>query len=235
MTPAVAVYCDFDGTVTEDVVDVLLTELADPRWREVEAEWVAGRIGSRECLARQIPLIRGGWAAVVRRLRQVKIELSFRPFVSWCRSRGIPVWIVSDGPDRVIHTLLNRDGIAVDGVLANHLEESPTGQFSLMFPYPSIYPQCRAGLCKCQFVERKTTRTLHVIIGDGQSDYCWAEQADWLFAKDALLTHCRSRGIPCTAFEDFDTIRLAIEGFLGSGENPKGGGVQRQPQAAVHG
>jgi len=235
MTPAVAVYCDFDGTVTEDVVDVLLTELADPRWREVEAEWRAGRIGSRECLEQQIPLLRGGWASVVRRLQQVKLEPSFRPFVNWCKSRGIPVWIVSDGPDRVIHTLLNRDGIAVDGVWANHLEESPIGQFSLTFPYPSLDPQCRAGLCKCQFVERQEGHAFRVIIGDGQSDYCWAEQADWLFAKDALLTYCRARRIPCTAFGDFDAIRLTLERFLNARKTLKRRSVQRQLQAAIHG
>ena len=235
MTSAVAVYCDFDGTVADDVVDVLLTELADPRWREIEAQWTAGCIGSRECLARQIPLIRGGWAAIARQLWHVKLDPTFRPFVAWCRTRGIPVRIVSDGPDRVIHTLLNRDGIAVDGVWANHLEESSTGQLAISFPYPSTSPPCRAGLCKCQLLEREPTHALRIVIGDGQSDYCWAVQADRLFAKATLLTHCRSRGIPCTAFEDFDTIRLAMEEFLGSEEKPKRGRVQRHPQVAVYG
>ena len=235
MKLSVAVYCDFDGTITEDVVDVLLTDLADPRWREIEAQWTAGRIGSRECLARQIPLIRGGWAAIARRLQHVKLEPTFRPFVAWCRSRGIPVRIVSDGPDRVIDTLLSREGITVDGVWANHLEESSMGRLSIRFPHPSTSPQCRAGLCKCRLLKREAAHTLRVVIGDGQSDYCWAAQADRLFAKAALLTHCRMRGIPCTAFDDFDAIRLALEEFLGSAEKPKEERVQRQPQAAVHG
>ena len=49
---------DFDGTVTlGDVTQLVLERFADPKWLEVEAEWVAGRIGSRECLARQAALL----------------------------------------------------------------------------------------------------------------------------------------------------------------------------------
>ena len=64
MRSALAVFCDFDGTITtHDVATQLLVELADPAWAVLEAEWEQGRIGSRECLAKQVPLIRGGWPA----------------------------------------------------------------------------------------------------------------------------------------------------------------------------
>ena len=49
---------DFDGTIAlEDTTDVLLDRRADPAWLDVETEWLAGRIGSRECLAQQAALI----------------------------------------------------------------------------------------------------------------------------------------------------------------------------------
>ena len=42
--------CDFDGTLTlNDTVDAILEAFAEPEWTEVEAEWAAGRIGSRDC------------------------------------------------------------------------------------------------------------------------------------------------------------------------------------------
>ena len=230
MTSAVAVYCDFDGTVTADVVDILLTDLADPRWREIEAQWVAGRIGSRECLARQIPLIRGGWPAIIRQLRDVRLEPTFRSFAAWCRASGIRIQIVSDGLDRVIQTLLDREGVVVDGVWANHLEESPAGQLGIGFPYPPTRVRCRAGLCKCQLIERGSARTLSVVIGDGRSDFCWAAQADWLFAKSNLLAHCREQGIPCTPFHDFDAIREALNCVC----RDRGAPVVRTPAAATH-
>jgi 2-hydroxy-3-keto-5-methylthiopentenyl-1-phosphate phosphatase len=53
MRPHFAV--DFDGTVSlTDTTDHLLDRFSGPEWLEVEQDWVAGRIGSRECLARQI-------------------------------------------------------------------------------------------------------------------------------------------------------------------------------------
>lgn len=59
MPSGVRVFVDFDGTISlEDTTDVILERFADPEWRTVEAEWLAGRIGSRECLARQIDLVR---------------------------------------------------------------------------------------------------------------------------------------------------------------------------------
>ncbi len=222
MKPPVAVYCDFDGTVTrEDVVDVLLADLADPSWQDVEAEWQRGAIGSREGLARQIPLIRGGWSAIAKRLRDMRLDPTFRTFAAWCRGNAIPVRIVSDGLDRVIQTLLTRERIVVDAVWANHLETSPTGEFSIEFPYPPSDPQCRAGLCKCQILGRASAQPLCVVIGDGRSDLCWATRGSWLFAKSELLTYCRMHGISCTAFDDFETIRFAMERLLGDGGAPE--------------
>ncbi len=65
----VEVFCDFDGTITNrDTVDHLLESLADntasPTLEEIEARWVAGEIGSRDCMAQQVALLRGGWTAV---------------------------------------------------------------------------------------------------------------------------------------------------------------------------
>jgi 2-hydroxy-3-keto-5-methylthiopentenyl-1-phosphate phosphatase len=50
MPSGVRVFVDFDGTISlEDTTDVILERFADPEWRKVESEWLAGIIGSREC------------------------------------------------------------------------------------------------------------------------------------------------------------------------------------------
>ncbi len=49
------VICDFDGTITlKDSTDLLLDRFADPAWLDIEKEWLLGKIGSRECLERQL-------------------------------------------------------------------------------------------------------------------------------------------------------------------------------------
>ena len=209
--PPMVIYCDFDGTVTQDdVIDTLLIELADPSWRFVETEWEEGLIGSRECLARQIPLIRGGWKAIEKQLDAIALDPTFGDFARWCMAHHVPLRIVSDGIDRVIEVLLARANIQVDAIYANHLVESPAGELSLAFPYPSTQRGCNAGLCKCERMEDIADTPLRVVIGDGRSDVCWAHRADWLFAKSRLLTHCRAEGIACIPFENFNTVRLAI-------------------------
>ena len=211
MDASVVIYCDFDGTVTQDdVIDVLLTDLADPDWRRIEADWERGLIGSRECLARQIPLIRGGWPAIARRLDTIRLDPTFAPFASWCAANGWPLRLVSDGLDRVITTLLERDGIVVASVRANHLAASATDELAITFPYPPVQPDCRAGLCKCLALRQAAPGVRRVVIGDGHSDWCWAARADQVFAKSTLLTHCLVEGIACTPFRDFDEVRRVL-------------------------
>jgi len=68
-------------------------------------------------MSMQVPLIRGGWPAILSVLENVEIDKSFAPFVTWCRMRGIKISIVSDGLDRVISHLLERESIKIDHVL----------------------------------------------------------------------------------------------------------------------
>ncbi len=217
MTPPPAViYCDFDGTVTQrDVVDMLLERLADPAWRALEAEWEEGRIGSHECMARQVPLLRGGWPAITHVLRDVQLDPTFKPFAAWCATRDIPLYIVSDGMDRVIEFLLARAGITVNALYANRLVVAADGALSLAFPFPSRAPDCRSGVCKCERLAA-SAGVPRVVIGDGRSDFCVAHHADRLFAKSpsALLRYCQAQELPCAAFTDFHDIQRALEHVL---------------------
>ncbi|MBS2003033.1 MAG: MtnX-like HAD-IB family phosphatase [Candidatus Obscuribacterales bacterium] len=212
MSSSIDVYCDFDGTITRgDTIDVLLEELADPAWHAIEERWVRGEIGSRECMALQVPLIRGGWDGVVKVLDKVKIDPTFPKFANWCRQNGVALRIVSDGIDRVIHHILKRENIHVDNVWANHLVEDEDKNLQLTFPHAPQVLGCGSGLCKCRILENGSSRPLKVVIGDGRSDFCWSAEADLVFAKTKLLSHCKQNNIACVAYEDFYLIRNVLE------------------------
>jgi 2-hydroxy-3-keto-5-methylthiopentenyl-1-phosphate phosphatase len=84
MPSGVRVFVDFDGTISlEDTTDVILERFADPEWRKVESEWLAGVIGSRECLARQIDLVRATPEELDSVGRMCRLT---RTFPSWSRS-----------------------------------------------------------------------------------------------------------------------------------------------------
>ena len=209
------IFCDFDGTISSlDVSDVLLEKLADPKWLEIEAAWLRGEIGSGECMRKQFRLIRGGWKACEKVAQAVQIDPTFRSFASWCRESGIKLFVVSEGADQVIYSILHREGIVVDGIWANELHETENGNIRLKKPCFNSVKGCKSGVCKCSVLKRVGGKSFRVVIGDGMSDHCWADKADLLFAKSKLLKVCREEGISCLPFESFTEIRATIEKLL---------------------
>lgn len=206
-----AVYCDFDGTVTSgDCVDFLLSRLALPEWQRWEGLWEKGLISSLECMRQQVPLIQGGWEAIFQCLGEVELTPGFVAFSQWCRTQKIPLYIVSEGLDRVIDAVLERHHIQVDGVFSNRLEGQES--LTLAFPFSAKDDLCNLGMCKCQVLEQCPASTLEpvqlrrIVIGDGASDYCWANQADLLFARKKLKTFCEQLQLPYIPFQDFNDI-----------------------------
>ena len=193
---------DFDGTVTlVDTTDLMLERFADPKWRTVEAEWVNGLIGSRECLARQAALLSASSDEIDAALDAVEIDLGFPRFLREAQALGATMKIVSDGFDRFIEPILARIGMKVP-VLSNRL--IPAGPRSWRAEFPHQNPDCcsESGVCKCATTAANKFRLL---IGDGRSDFCVAQEADLVFAKGKLAEFCREENIlhrPINSFRD---------------------------------
>src|SRR6267378_3350450 len=97
------VLVDFDGTVApDDPTDRLLERFADPLWRVIETAWQSGQISSRECMRRQVELLRVTPEELDEEIRGVRIDPGFPRFLAYCRRQGADVKIVSDGFDRVV-------------------------------------------------------------------------------------------------------------------------------------
>ena len=81
-----SVICDFDGTITlKDSTDLLLDRFADPAWLDIEKEWLAGKIGSRECLERQLRLVQADEEDLSSLLEEIPLDPAFPLFASYCR------------------------------------------------------------------------------------------------------------------------------------------------------
>ncbi|MGB3720972.1 MAG: MtnX-like HAD-IB family phosphatase [Hyphomicrobiaceae bacterium] len=196
------VFVDFDGTITlDDTTDLLLTRFADPYWRVIEEDWKAGRIGSRECMVRQIDLLRASEEELEEFIEEIDIDPGFSDFVRLCAEHGNEITIVSDGLDRTIATVLRRVGLAIP-YRANHLEYLGDSRWRLRFPHAKGDCRALAGHCKCASLEAYP-RVARIVVGDGRSDFCMAKQADLVLAKGALEAHCRQNGIPHQPFRDF--------------------------------
>jgi 2,3-diketo-5-methylthio-1-phosphopentane phosphatase len=201
-------YCDFDGTIaTIDVTDAVLERFAAPEWRDIEAAWEAGRIDARQCMSAQITLIQAAINQIDEFLDTVEIDPEFPEFVRWCLRNSIPVTVVSDGVDRFIHRVLSNHGLDHLDIIANHLcVENNGNRFHYRLEAPFTQSACKAGsgVCKCAIV---ASHTPHIYVGDGRSDFCVSANADLLFAKHKLATHCASISIPFVSYTTFKDVQ----------------------------
>jgi 2,3-diketo-5-methylthio-1-phosphopentane phosphatase len=214
------VLLDFDGTISKvDTTDLLLEQFAAPAWRDIEEEWKAGRIGSRECMVRQIDLVRATPAEMDAFIGTVQVDPGVRGFVQRFRNLGHSLMVLSDGLDRTIRTVLDRADIDLP-YFANHLQWRGHDRWRLTFPHAKGTCATLAGNCKCSFAEGDP-RMLTIMVGDGRSDFCVAGRADLVLAKGSLLKHCRANDLPHYGFETFDEATALLARWLdGQGTAP---------------
>ena len=183
---------DFDGTVTlRDTVDAVLEEFALPEWHDVEAEWEAGLIGSRECLTRQVALIRATPEAMDRFVDSIDIDPTFIDLVMMNRRLGTDLEIVSDGFERSVRRIMRRLDFSCP-VRANMLLPVDRDRWTLLSPHSKDDCRSKAGTCKCAVGRGRRS----ILIGAGRSDVCVAREASFVFAKGRLADHCEAEGIP---------------------------------------
>ena len=210
------VFIDFDGTIAvPDTTDLILERFADSDWLDVEALWKAGFIGSRECMARQVGMIRATEAELDAFIADVTIDRHFSGFVADCAGRGLPIRIVSDGLDRVVKSVLARIGHGDLAVAANALSYIGDGRWQLASPFSNADCRSASGTCKCAVAALSPPGFgLNLLIGDGRSDQCLAEEADFVFAKDSLIGHCQDNGLPHLPFTNFAQARKHLAALM---------------------
>jgi len=208
--------CDFDGTIAfDDVTDAILSRFADPEWEAIEARWRNGSIGSRECMHQQVALVDASLEELDALLDSLPIDPAFPGFVAEARARGMHVQVVSDGLDYAIRHMLARHGLGDLPVRANRLMHDGARGWQLQSPHADNACTPASGTCKCS-IAREHARVL--MVGDGRSDFCVAREADFVFAKKDLITHCRRLGIlhrPIVDFSDACALLDMLPALVG--------------------
>ena len=209
------VYVDFDGTIMLcDTTDYLFERFALPEWRAVEEEWAAGRIGSRECMAQQVALLRATRSELEAAAAELEIDPGFAGFLAVLRQLGVGATVVSDGLDLVIDLTLRRFGLEIPR-FANQLVQTSENTWRLEFPNGRADCAAGSGHCKCARTEEHG-EDLAVVIGDGRSDFCIAGRADLVLAKSKLIRECEANGLPHLPFRDFTDAAGLFERWLKS-------------------
>ena len=197
-----AIYCDFDGTITKkDSVNDFFEKYTGDKWLESEKLWIEGKISSRENAIIQVGLLKNvSQQQLDNYIDSIEIDDYFLDFVDFVKSNNIKLTILSDGFDLFIQKVLERYNLNIP-YYANKLIYKD-GEFSIEFPYYNENCNKKAGMCKCQKVKEKS----FCYIGDGTSDLCIAQKADFLFASKNLHEYCKKNNIKHSHFTSFRNI-----------------------------
>ncbi|MFQ5542701.1 MAG: MtnX-like HAD-IB family phosphatase [Candidatus Binatia bacterium] len=211
-----AIFCDFDETIVRtNVTDGVLERFAEPRWLEIQENWLAGKLSAREVLEYQMPLVTVTPEDLDAFVNSIEVDPFFAEFALSCTQENDSLYILSDGFDYWIDRILRRALSVYNGAVKKipvfscslRLNEN---RLAISFPY---FPQgCIHGCATCKptiFNELKVSAEKTIVIGDGVSDLLLAKGADLVLAKDGLREFCQKEGIVSHAYNDFsDVIRI---------------------------
>jgi HAD superfamily phosphoserine phosphatase-like hydrolase len=202
------VFLDFDGTLTVADTGVHLLEAlaGDDSWREVDELYVAGAIGSRECLVREWKLLPHDKETLQRVAREVPLDPDAEGFIADLRRRGAEVVVVSDGFGFYAEETGERLGVPV---ITNAVDWE---RGTLGFPnLDRCCPCASCGTCKQAPIKDAQRRGRRVIfVGDGASDRKAALLADVLFAKGALADWCEWGGVEHVRFDTLAEVHAVL-------------------------
>ena len=211
-------FIDFDGTITQkDVTDAILEKFAGGRWLDIERQWRAGRLGSRDCLLAQMALVRASRDELDNLIDSIQVDEGFSLLLEVCARHNIAAHIISDGFDYCIRRVLERPQLQLSNLLrsvricSSHLEIDEHGRLHTGFPY--FNQTCAHGCATCKpAVMRLLNRSgaPAIFIGDGLSDRYAAEVASLVFAKDSLAAYCREQGIEYVPFDELDEVAACL-------------------------
>lgn len=207
-------FCDFDGTITkEDTLNKFLRLYASKEWLDIEDEWIKGKIGSKECIERQMGLFPQMDEHTIQNfINSIEIDAAFPDFLNYLKKENIDFFIVSDGFDYFINRILKNYNIGDVKIFSNKLEFK-NGKFKTYFPYFDFSCKQGSGVCKCNVIHSNRIVTKRLLYaGDGMSDFCASHNADILFAKGKLLEYGKNTKINnLIGFESFEEIKNYIK------------------------
>ena len=211
------VFFDFDNTIsTGDVLDSIIERFAvGDRWQELERDWQAGRISTRDCLDGQLRSLRLTWRELREHLRGVTLDPAFLPILEFLRAEQIEHLIVSDNFTVIVAEILAQQGLSGVPLYANDLLLKD-GAAIPSFPHSNPdHPGC-AHCKRLHLLGRPDKFTIYV--GDGRSDLCPAVIADLVFAKDSLLRDLTKMGHPCEPITDLSAVLDFLQSNCAAGE-----------------
>ena len=220
MKPRV-VFSDFDGTITErDVIVMILERFGAPDWKELTQQILDGQLSIRDGVRQLFEKIPGRYRPDIERFVEQTVEFrpGFQGFVRQCRLQNIPLVVVSGGIDFFVEPVLRRlppQDFAHLQLFCNQavfhpdrievLNPHQNRDCTACLPMPAGCGCCKVGVMAAW----PPTQYERIAIGDSVTDIAMAQAADRVFARERLIDYCEHHGIACERFNTFEDIANA--------------------------
>ncbi|KAF9051640.1 HAD-like domain-containing protein [Panaeolus papilionaceus] len=161
----------------------------------------------------------------------IQLDPGFKEFYTWCRSKDIPVIIVSSGMAplirAVLSNLLGSEAANEIDIIANDVVVQRGGKWEIQFRHPSSGFGHDKSQSILPYGKLPHPPTLF-FFGDGVSDISAAKHADLLFVKtkadgeNDLAAYCRREGIKHALFSDFSQALPIVESIVNGSKTVEG-------------
>jgi 2-hydroxy-3-keto-5-methylthiopentenyl-1-phosphate phosphatase len=215
------IFCDFDGTITErDVIIMVMERFAPPEWKDIADRILKSRtLSLKDGMQQLFALIASSKKREIEAFvaQEVKLRAGLRNFLSYCQQQAWPVLVVSGGLDCFIEPVLQP--LFAEGLLDSHHVYANQVDFSqptigVKMPYDgsACLPCGQCACCKLRILDLYPPALYdRIIIGDSLTDLGMAKAADHVFARHQLQNLCLEENLQFTPFETFHDIVAYFE------------------------
>ncbi len=205
------VISDFDGTITmTDTVDAMAEKFAKGDFEKLDAMWKSGKYDGAQISQEILDMLEADEETLKSFIKNIKIDPYFKDFIEYIKQKALEFYIVSDGFDFNIETVLEENNIEGLMSFSNILEFKHCRLRGL---YPNRNEDCgKCGNCKRNLIQDVNLENKKLIyIGDGHSDRCASLLGDYVFAKGSLAAYLKEKGKNFIEFSNFKDIIKHME------------------------
>ena len=207
-----AILVDFDDTAAEqNVAETLLKKFGGSHWERYREKFRNGSLNLRYYQEKAFNEIDATLEEMGDAIGELAwLRSGFQEFNDYCKSNDIRLSFVTNGLEFYVNAILRKTGLQHIPSYSVAVEGKPR---KLRYSYPYATEECwEWGNCKCNVLnQHRVNGSKIVYVGDGKSDLCASQKADFVFARSTLLKHCRHLHLPFQEFANFYDVLAALK------------------------
>jgi 2-hydroxy-3-keto-5-methylthiopentenyl-1-phosphate phosphatase len=221
MNKRIAIFCDFDGTITErDMIITIMEKFGAPGWESIKDQILGQEISIQSGVGQLFAGIASERREEVAAYAQevAVIREGFADFLAFCKEQGIDFWVTSGGIDFFVIPLLKP--FAIENPIYCNASDFSGETIRILWPH-ACDEHCDngCGMCKPSVLRKFPDQDLYkIVIGDSITDLQAAKQADFVIARSFLLRKCQELGLAHAEFATFYDVIAVLKQIINGQE-----------------